>query len=225
MNDSTISKRTEWWLILAVGCLWGLTESAGRTVLHHAGIAQHNGSMLAGFAVLFFASAYALAPRWWVFVALPLLAGVFKVYIAGLQHQPILCRGMANNVLYAYFTEALVFGGVVYLARSAHRTSWLGGGILGATSAVIAANAFILAPVVTGVSACVVPGTGFPASIAGLPYGMAIAALAAPVGFGVGGRVLQHFGTAPEKRPLVAWPVGASVATACVLTVTLMYVL
>jgi len=225
MNDVTLAKRSEWWLILAVGCLWGLTESAGRMVLHAVGVTHHNGSMLAGFAVLFFAAATALSPRWRTFVVLPVIAAAFKVYIAGLQDQPIFCRGMASNVVYAYFSEALVFGSVVYLAKSSHRASWLGGGVLGAASALIAANAFILAPVVTAQSACLVPGTGFPSSIAGLPYSMAIAALAAPLGFRAGGKVLQWIGARPERRPMAGWPVGASVATACILTVTLIYVL
>ncbi len=219
MSAMTLSKRSEWWLVLAVGCIWGLTESCGRMVLHGAGVAQHNGSILAGCSVLFFAAAFSMSPRWGIFAILPAVACVFKIYIAGLHHQGALCLG--NHALYAYFAEAAAFGTVVYLAKPAHRASWLGGALLGAASALIAANAFILIPLVSGRAACVVPGTAFPSSIAGLACSMPIAALAAPIGFHLGGRVRASLRRMEGATPPTMWPLGAAVAAGCLLVVTI----
>jgi hypothetical protein len=222
MNVTTLSKRSEWWLILAIGCLWGLAESCGRMVLHGVGVTHHNGSILAGFSVLLFATAFAMSPRWWIFAILPAVAGVFKMYVAGLEHQPVFCLG--NHALYAYFGEAATFGVVVYLSKSSHRTSWLGGALMGATSTLIVAVVFILTPLASGHAVCVVPGTAFPSSIAGLPYSMTVAAIAAPIGFHLGELALRFMRGPEGKTPARLWPVGASIAVACVLTVTFAYV-
>lgn len=222
MNVTTFSKRSEWWLILGIGCLWGLTESCGRMVLQGLGVAHHNGSILAGFSMLFFATAFMILPRWWTFAILPAVACAFKMYIAGLQHQAVFCLG--NHALYAYFAEAAVFGIVVNLSKPRHHASWLGGALLGATSAVIAANAFLLVPLISGHAVCVVPGTAFPSSIAGLTYSIPVAAIVAPIGFHLGRRAMLSVRGLEGKMPVRLWPLGASVAVACILTVTFAYV-
>ncbi len=224
MNETKDTRRWELWLVVAIGCIWGLTESVGRSALHEIGILHHNGSILAGCAVLFFALAFGLTQRVRSLMILPLVAMVFKVYLAGLEHHPIFCRGMAGNVAFAYMGEAFAFGTLMFVTSGKRRMSWGGGAVIGVLSAVIAANVFILAPLFTGQAACVVPGTAFPSSVAGIPYAAAVAALGAPLGFR-GGQKLREFGEAVmTNRGRAVWPVGAGVAVACLAVVTLVHV-
>ena len=224
MNEMKDTRRWELWLVVAVGCMWGLTESVGRAALHDIGILHHNGSILAGCAVLFFALAYGLTPRARTLMILPLIAMLFKVYLAGLEHHPIFCRGMAGNMVFAYMGGAFAFGTLMFVTSDKRRMSWGGGAAIGVLSTVIAANVFILAPLFTGQSACVVPGTALPSSVAGIPYAAAVAGLGAPLGFR-GGQKLRELGVAVSRNGgRSAWPVGMGVAVACLAVVTLVHV-
>ena len=223
MNEVAVERRSGWWLVVAIGCLWGLAESVGRPILHQFGVLHHNGSILSGCAVLFFAMAYGLLPRVRAILVLVLIAAVFRMYLTGLQHHPVFCRGIANSVFFAYFGEAMAFGGLMFLTSSNRQMSWVGGAAIGVISVVIAANVFVLGPAIVGFSVCVVPGTSFPSSVAGIPYAAAIAALGAPLGFR-GGRKLQEFAGLAGNRGRVGWPVGLGVAAVCLVMVTLVHV-
>jgi hypothetical protein len=224
LNGSLVgSRRFLLFSIILIGSLWGLVESTAGIGLRGGCARFHSGSILTGMSLLFFAGAYTLTGRLLLVMALPVIAGLFRLYTGLLLGQAVISGAVANP-LFAFLVEAVAFCTVIYLIKSKHVRSVLGGSLAGMTSAVLAANLFLPVKWVTGIPACVVPGTDFPLAIWGLPVAMAVAAVSTPLGFRAGDWIRQWIAAPEHERGRVLAGASVIVSAVCLLAVTVLHV-
>ncbi len=217
------SKRFLFYSIILIGSLWGFVESAAGIGLRGCGARFYSGSILTGTSLLFFSCAWVLTGRWLLVMALPVIAGVFRLYV-GLLLGEALISGAVANPIYAFFVEAFAFCQVIYLIRQTHVRSLAGGALAGMAVAVLSANLFLPVKLVTGIPACVVPGTGFPLSIWGLPVAAAVAAVSMPLGVRTGEGIRRWIQAPGHQREDVLARLSIGVSASCLLMLTLLYV-
>jgi hypothetical protein len=208
--------------IIMIGSVWGLVEATVGIGLRGSCARFLSGSLLTGTSLLFFSCAYTLSRRLLFVAMLPVIAGLFRLYAGLLLRQPIISGAVANP-LYAFFMEALAFCAVIYLIKRSHVTSVFGGSLAGMTAAVLAANLFLPVKWVTGIPACVVPGTSFPLCIWGLPVAVGVAAVSTPLGLALGAWLRRWLlARRPARVPLLAGT-SLAVSTVCVVAITLLH--
>ena len=223
-NESLVSSRRSLLLtVLVLGSLWGLVESTAGIGLRGSCARFYSGSILTGTSLLFFAGAYALTGRLLLVMVLPIIAGLFRLYTGLLLGQAVISGAVANP-LFAFFVEALAFCMVIYLIKQQHVRSLAGGSLAGMTTAVLAANLCLPVKWVTGIPACVVPGTGFPLAIWGLPMALAVAAVSMPLGFRAGAAIRQWMDAPGHERQRALAGAGMFVSAVCLLAVTVIHV-
>ncbi len=168
-------------LVIVLGSVWGVAE-AGLGLALNACAKPASGSIMTGVALFFLAAARLRARS----ARGPLLAvGLaigFKLFDAAWLGLPLRSGAVANPI-FAFVTEAaaaIIF--FALLGRTAE-SGLRGRALLGAGAAGLSAFAFPLVKLVTGVPACLVPGSAIPLSIAFAPVAMAAGALAVPLAF------------------------------------------
>jgi hypothetical protein len=207
--------------ILMIGSVWGLVECTAGVSLRGACTRFYSGSILTGTSLIFLACAYMTARRLPLVMLMPIIAGVCRVYAGVLLGQPLISGAVANPV-YAFFGEAVAFCAVMYLIKETHVRSYVGAGLAGITAAVLAANLFLPVRLVTGISACVVPGTDFPLCIWGLPIAAAIAAVGVPTGLRAGAWIRHRAGAVRLVRRPVLSGLGIAVSAGCAVLITIL---
>jgi len=180
--------------IVVIGSLWGLLE----------------------------ATVGSLTGRLLPLVLLPILAGLLRLYAGLLLGLPIM-SGAVANAIYAFFVEAAVFVVVIFLIeqRRLRLRSALGGGLTGATIAVLACILFLPVGLFTGIPACPLPGTSIPLCIWGMPVAAVAAAVSLPAGLWAGAWLRRRLSSAGRRRGPVIAAGGLAFTAACVLAVTL----
>ena len=175
------NRKFDWNSALALGSLWGLSEAAAGMFLRGTCARLITGSLMTGVAIFFMASALSLTKRTMSLFVLLFLATGFKLLDALFLHLPIL-HGAIGNPIFAFYTEvfALVILWSIFDARLREKAS--GHALLGGLTALVAVNLFPLVKFVTGIPACVYPGTKYPLSLYFAPLAIGISALSFPLG-------------------------------------------
>ncbi len=168
-------------MVLAAGSVWGFMEVGMGMYLRGTCSRFITGSVMTGIAIFFFALAYGLTNKAGTAVILLGIASALKLLDAYLLHLPIL-HGAVANPIYAFVTEATAFIFVVYIVGEKFKNSLSGNAIMGALSALIAANLFPMVKIFTGIPACVLPGTNYPLALYYLPVSVGIAFISCPLG-------------------------------------------
>jgi hypothetical protein len=174
-------------VIVALGAVWGLSEAALGMWLKGCA-SSVSGSLMTGFALIFIAASWLLAKRAWGVVLLVLVACFFKLFDAFLLSLPVK-HGAVANPIFAFALEGAAFLIVVSLLKKSLLARRAGQGLLGGAAALGAVAFFPLVKFVTGIPACVVPGTSIPLSIYYAPLAISLSFLTVPLGFWLGERI------------------------------------
>ena len=216
------TKKSSFYLLITIGCLWGLVEAGAGVILKNSCARLYSGSILTGTAFLFFAAAYVVSNRLLLLLLLPLLTGLFRLYGAGLSGTPVISGAVANPA-YALFVETLAFIIIVSLMKESLLRTFRGKVLVGIIGTIFSANMFLPVKLFTGIPACVVPGTSFPLVIWGLPVAIIIGAFSAPLGFKLG-EMIQHNVESQDIRPRVLFQRSSLVVSAlCFVIITIIY--
>lgn len=176
-----------WAVVILLGSVWGLAEAGlGLGLKTCASLAS--GSIMTAAALFFVSAAWSRAGGLSGLPLLVLITCLFKLFDAMLLGLPIRSGAVANP-LFAFITEGLAFALVFSLSRTAARSKVLGRAALGGASALLAAAAFPLVKLFTGISACVVPGTHTPLAWHYAPWAVGLSLLTVPLGAWAGERL------------------------------------
>lgn len=168
-------------VIVLLGAVWGLSEAALGMWLKSCA-SSVSGSAMTGFALFFIAASWLLSRRATGVILLVAVASLFKLLDAFLLSLPVL-HGAVANPIFAFVLEGGAFLVCVALFKKAFLSKRLGQGLLGGASALGAVGLFPLVKFVTGIPACVVPGTSIPLSIYYAPLAVVLSLLTVPLGF------------------------------------------
>lgn len=177
--------RNKWNFIIAIGCLWGLSEAAMGMYLRGACSRFITGSIMTGGAIFFMASAQSFSKKMIPVLAVLGIAAGFKLLDAALLGLPVL-HGAIGNPIFAFYTEIFAFLMIFALMDRSLRKKHGGRALLGGLSALVAVNLFPLVRFATGVPACVVPGTGYPLALYYAPIAVGLSAVTCPLGMAFG---------------------------------------
>ncbi|MGB8953190.1 MAG: hypothetical protein WCC06_11075 [Candidatus Aminicenantales bacterium] len=188
-------------LVIALGSIWGLSEAGLGMALRNCA-SFVSGSIMTGIALFFISAVWKRNPQVLGPVLLVVIASVFKMFDAFLLSLPIR-HGAVANPIFAFLTEVLAFIIIVSFARENLTQKRGGQALLGALAALLAVNLFPLVRFITGIPACVVPGTSVPLSLYYAPVAVGISLITVPFGFWVGEKVKALESTGSSIRRLV----------------------
>lgn len=190
-------------LILILGAVWGLSETAlGMGLRSCASLVS--GSLMTGVALFFIASSWVVSRRILAVALLLVITAIFKMFDAVLLSLP-LRHGAIANPIFAFFMECAAFLVLVIIIKETLKQKKLGQALLGGASAIIAVSLFPLVKFATGIPACVFPGTSIPLSICFAPLAIALSIVTVPLGFWAGEKfkaALSRIKTANRKKAL-----------------------
>jgi len=173
-------------LVVILGSAWGLAECGLGAVLH-ACASTMSGSLMTGVALFFIAAAWAATERAWSIVLLIAIASLFKMFDALLLSLP-LADGAIGNPIFAFILEGAAFLAIAAVAAGPLRPRTVGRAIWGGSAALLAAGAFPLVKSVTGVAACLAPGTSIPLAWYYAPLAVGFSLITVPLGIWAGER-------------------------------------
>lgn len=175
-------------LVSLFGAVWGLSETAlGAVIQKCASFAS--GSIMTGLALFFIAGTWILARNILGLFLLVLIASLFKMFDALLLSLP-LQDGAVANPIFAFWMEGLAFFILIRIVDLEKlKQKALNQALLGGMTALLAANLFPLVKYMTGIPACVFPGTSYPLALYYLPLAVFVSFLSVPSGFWVGEKV------------------------------------
>jgi hypothetical protein len=181
--DKTIS-RSYLGVAVMLGSVWGLSEAAlGMGLRSCASLVS--GSLMTGVALFFIAAGWVAGRRVSQVVLLVIIASLIKMFDALLLSLPIR-HGAVANPIFAFFMEGLGFLVLAAIFKGTLVNKKAGRAILGGGSALVAVSLFPLVRLVTGIPACVYPGTRIPLSIYFAPVAIGLSVLTVPLGFWAG---------------------------------------
>ncbi len=204
-----------------VGALWGFVDVAGGLVLRTScggGTFLMTGSLLTGLSYFFLAGSVGFSGRIrGVWLMLCIIVGM-KVLSAPLMGVPVV-HGAILNPVFAYGTQVGIFFALGLLMSGLSGrgpVAWAG---IGAGCALAAAFVFPLVGHVTGMPACLHPGTSLPLSIVYSPLAAGVGAIAGPSGVAAG-RAFAHATAGGDGCRIPFW-VAADGAAVFMLAATL----
>jgi len=171
-------------IVIILGAVWGFSEAALGMWLRSCA-SMYSGAIMTGVALFFIASSWFLTRKILCLVLLVGIAVLFKMFDALLLSLPLL-HGAIGNPIFAFLMEALAFLLLIAVFNPALRQKPGAQAVLGGMAALVAVNLFPLVKFVTGIPACVVPGTGYPLSLYYAPWAVLLSALTVPLGALVG---------------------------------------
>ncbi|MGD2294914.1 MAG: hypothetical protein PVF22_03675 [Candidatus Aminicenantes bacterium] len=174
-------------IVIVLGAVWGLSEAALGMWLKNCA-SSVSGSVMTGYALLFIAASWIFSRRVLGVVLLVVVASLFKLFDAFLLSLPIQ-HGAVANPIFAFILEGTVFLFLVALFKQTLLKKRAGQGLLGGTAALGAVGLFPLVKFVTGIPACVVPGSNIPLSLYYAPLAICLSFLTVPLGFWLGQRL------------------------------------
>lgn len=173
--------------IIMLGSLWGLSEALLGMWLRTCASLM-SGSVMTGVAFFFIAATWFLSPHVIAVFLLILIASLFKMFDALILSLPIQ-HGAIGNPIFAFFTQGVVFLFLSGRIMKNQQKRKSGQALLGGISALLASGFFPLVKFVTGVPACVYPGTATPLAVYFAPLAIAISVISVPAGFWAGSRI------------------------------------
>jgi hypothetical protein len=195
-------------LVVLLGSAWGLSEAFLGLGLKTCSRLV-SGSAMTAVALFFLAAGLAATRRMEAAGLLVLLAALFKLFDAALLSLPIQ-HGAVANPIFAFVTEGLALV-ILASALPAWKNTVKGRVWLGGTSGLAAAAVFPLVGLVTGVPACLLPGTSLPLAWVFAPIAVGLAAATVPLGFWAGQKLSQQ-----NLRPAILSPASILVSLALI---------
>jgi len=195
-------------LVLLLGSAWGLSEALLGLALQSCARLV-SGSIMTAVALFFLAAGLAVTRRIETAGLLVVMAVLFKMFDAALLSLPVRSGAVANPI-FAFATEALALV-VLASAIPAWKNTAKGRIPLGGASGLASTAVFPLVGLVTGVPACLLPGTSLPLAWAFAPIAAGLAAATVPLGFWAGQKLSQQ-----NLRPAILSP--ASILVSLALT-------
>lgn len=205
-------------VIIALGAVWGLSE-AGLGMWLKSCASSVSGSLMTGFALVFIASSWIIAKHALGVVLLVVTASCFKLFDAFLLSLPIR-HGAIANPIFAFMLEGAAFLVCVALLKKMLFNKRTGQGLLGGAAALGAVGLFPLVKFVTGIPACVVPGTSVPLSIFYAPLAIFLSLFTVPLGFWLGEKLEKVF-LAEDRIPRFNAFISPLALILCLVIVTL----
>ncbi|MDH5715559.1 MAG: hypothetical protein OEZ30_08345, partial [Candidatus Aminicenantes bacterium] len=153
------------------------------------------------------------------------ITSLFKMFDAILLSLAIQ-HGAVANPIFAFLMQGAAFLILISLFNKKLKQKVKGQALMGGMAALVAVNLFPLVRFVTGIPACVVPGTGYPLSLYYAYVAVFFSAVTVPVGFKVGAKIKvweTKFEEAKQTRKLsyLASPVTLIVCLAIIALIRL----
>ncbi|MCX7919274.1 MAG: hypothetical protein N3A72_06650 [bacterium] len=205
-------------IILALGSIWGLLEAAMGMALRGSCAYMITGSVMTGIAIIFFAISFAYSRNVWSIGLIFLTTTGFKLLDAYLLHLPFM-HGAVANPIFGFLTESLAFLLIFAILDESLKSKRYGQAILGGLTALVAVNLFPLVKFVTGIPACIYPGTQYPLSLYFAPVAIGLSCITCPIGFALGEK-LAEWQTKPVSR-FIWIPANSTVILSLLLLLTM----
>ncbi len=186
-------------VVVMLGAIWGFSEAALGMGLRSCA-SFLSGSVMTGVALFFIASSWVLTRSVFGVTLLIAIASLFKMFDALLLSLPVQ-HGAVANPIFAFLTEGAAFLLLIFVWSEKLKEKKGGQALMGGMAALLAVNLFPLVKYVTGIPACVVPGTGYPLSLYYSPLAVFISAVTVPLGFWAGAQI-KVLEMQPEKATL-----------------------
>jgi len=174
-------------IVVILGATWGFSEAALGMGLRSCA-SFFSGAIMTGVAFFFIASSWYLTRNILCITLLVALTSLFKMFDALLLSLPIQ-HGAVANPIFAFFMEAIAFVVFVSIFKEKLKQKIGGQALLGGMAALLAVNLFPLVKYVTGIPACVVPGTGYPLSLYYAPLAVSLSLITVPLGALAGAKI------------------------------------
>lgn len=174
-------------IVVMLGAVWGLSEAALGMGLRSCA-AFVSGSIMTGVALFFIAASWFVSRRILGVVLLIVIASLFKMFDALLLSLPVQ-HGAVANPIFAFLMEGVAFLILISIVSQKAKQQKAGQALLGGMAALLAINLFPLVKYVTGIPACVFPGTGYPLSLYYAPLAVSLSLVAVPLGLWAGAQV------------------------------------
>lgn len=212
-------------IVVMLGAVWGLSEAALGMWLRSCA-SYMSGSLMTGIALFFIAVSWVLTRRILGVALVVAIACCFKMFDALLLSLPIQ-HGAVGNPIFAFLMEGAAFLILlsIYVEKKKHRTGRQA--ILGGMSALLAVNLFPLVKFVTGIPACVYPGTTTPLSLYYAPIAVIFSCVTVPLGFWAASKIMALETKLVETNRVKKLRLIASPATLflCLVIITLIRVI
>ncbi len=173
-------------IVIMLGAVWGLSEAALGMGLRSCA-SFLSGSIMTGVALFFISASWVLTRRILGIALLIAVTSLFKMFDALLLSLPIR-HGAVGNPIFAFFMEGAAFL-VLLIIYQTQKHKIARQAVFGGIAALLAVNLFPLVKYVTGVPACVFPGTAVPLSLYYAPLAVFISCVTVPLGFWAGARI------------------------------------
>jgi len=174
-------------IVVMLGAVWGLSEAALGMGLRSCA-AFVSGSIMTGVALFFIAASWVVSRRILGVALLIVIASLFKMFDALLLSLPVQ-HGAVANPIFAFLMEGAAFLILVSIVSQKAKQQRAGQALLGGMAALLAINFFPLVKYVTGIPACVFPGTGYPLSLYYAPLAVSLSMVTVPAGQWAGAQV------------------------------------
>jgi hypothetical protein len=174
-------------IVVMLGAVWGLSEAALGMGLRSCA-AFVSGSIMTGVALFFIAASWVVSRRILGVALLIVIASLFKMFDALLLSLPVQ-HGAVANPIFAFLMEGAAFLILVSIVSQKAKQQRAGQALLGGMAALLAINFFPLVKYVTGIPACVFPGTGYPLSLYYAPLAVSLSLVTVPLGLWAGAQV------------------------------------
>ena len=174
-------------IIVMLGAVWGFSE-AGLGMGLRSCASFVSGSIMTGVALFFMAASWVVTRNILGIALLIVIASLLKMFDALLLSLPIQ-HGAVANPIFAFLMEGAAFLILISLFNEKLRQKIGGQALLGGMAALLAVNLFPLVRYVTGIPACVAPGTGYPLSLYYAYVAVFLSAVTVPVGLWVGAKI------------------------------------
>ena len=171
-------------IVVILGSAWGLSECVLGAAIQ-ACASKMSGSLMTGVALFFIAAAWAATGKAWSVALLVAVAMLFKMFDALLLSLP-LWNGAIANPIFAFVLEGAAFVAVAAVVAGKMGRKTAGRAVWGGSAALLAAGAFPLAKFVTGIAACLAPGTSIPLAWYYAPLAVGLSLVTVPLGIWAG---------------------------------------
>jgi len=174
-------------IVAMLGAVWGLSEAAlGMGLRSCASFVS--GSIMTGVALFFIASSWIISRHILGVALLVVIASLFKMFDALLLSLPVQ-HGAVANPIFAFLMQGAAFLILVSIINEKTKQKKAGQALLGGMVALLAINLFPLVKYITGIPACVFPGTGYPLSLYYAPLAVSLSLVTVPLGMWVGAKI------------------------------------
>ena len=208
-------------IIVMLGAVWGFSE-AGLGMGLRSCASFISGSIMTGVALFFIAASWVVSRNILGIALLIVITSLFKMFDALLLSLPIQ-HGAVANPIFAFLMQGAAFLILISLFNEKLKQKGGGQALLGGMAALLAVNLFPLVRYVTGIPACVVPGTGYPLSLYYAYVAVFLSAVTVPIGlrFGAKIRVLETKWEGANQRTKLSYLASPATLIICLAIIAI----